>query len=83
MTPSPIERRLAEAFDAARSNTTENADLFSRINRSVAEDRARRSWRRRSAAWATGYVLALGTIAGTFGNTSVRRLEACMEISPG
>jgi hypothetical protein len=44
-----LESRLFDAFAAARNNTQERPDLFARVQRSISEDQARRSWRKRIA----------------------------------
>jgi hypothetical protein len=56
-----LERRLSDAFADARSTVEENPDLFARVNRSLADSRARRRFR-----WA----LARGILAFVAANTA-------------
>lgn len=63
MNSTLIERRLTEAFAAARREVFEHPDLFARVNRSLADAAERRRWRMRLAAILVGFVLVLGAFA--------------------
>jgi hypothetical protein len=61
-----IEERLIAAFDAVRADVVEHPDLFARVNRSLADARARRQWRQRVAIWVFAFALGLAAIAAPF-----------------
>lgn len=69
-----IERQLIEAFAAARREVHEHADLFARVNRSLAEAAARRRWRWRLAALLIGFVLALAAFAAAMADIDNGRI---------
>jgi hypothetical protein len=57
-----LERRLVEAFADARATVEEHADLFARVTLTVADDRARRRFRRRLFAAIAGFVVLLALL---------------------
>lgn len=63
---STIERRLVAAFDAVRTDVVEHPDLFARVNRSLADARARRRWRLRVLGGCAAFVAALCAVAAPF-----------------
>jgi hypothetical protein len=65
---SAIEDRLVAAFGAAREASDANADLFTRVNRSVEEHRERIAWRWRMARNTSLFAGALGVFALGFGD---------------
>ena len=58
-----VEQRLIAAFADARASVQESPDLFARVNRSLAEARARRRFRWALAGWITTFVLANAALA--------------------
>jgi len=64
---STVERRLSEAFMAARHEVVEHPDLFARVQRSIEQDRERRRWRW-GVAMKAGVVVALLTAVGVIGS---------------
>jgi len=62
----PIEDRLLAAFQAVRTDVVEHPDLYARVNRSLADARARRRWRWRLAGDIALFGLALAAIAAPF-----------------
>jgi hypothetical protein len=69
-----VEQRLADAFADVRATVEPHADLFARIDRSLAEVRARRRFRIRLAAGIAGFVLALAALAVAFADFDNGRL---------
>lgn len=61
-----VENRLIAAFQAVRTDVVEHPDLFARVNRSLADARARRRWRLRVAAGIAAFVVALVAFAAPF-----------------
>jgi hypothetical protein len=61
-----VEERLIAAFEAVRADVVEHPDLFARVNRSLADARARRRWRRHVAFWVFAFALGLAAIAAPF-----------------
>jgi hypothetical protein len=59
----PVEQRLIAAFADARASVHESPDLFARVNRSLAEARARRRFRWALAGGIFGFVLADAALA--------------------
>ena len=62
----PIERRLIAAFDAVRTDVVEHPDLFARVNRSLADARARRRWRLQVVGCCAAFFAALCAAAAPF-----------------
>jgi hypothetical protein len=60
---SNTEQRVVAAFDAARSKVFENADLFERVQLSMAEASERRRFRWRLAAGLGAFILANAALA--------------------
>lgn len=60
---SQVEDRLADAFADVRRSVEPNPDLFARVERSLADQRARRRFRRHLAAGIAAFVLALALLA--------------------
>jgi hypothetical protein len=58
-----LDRRLVDAFADARSTVVENADLFARVTRSIADARDRRRYRWRVALTIAGFVAANAVLA--------------------
>lgn len=58
-----VERLLVTAFDDARSTVVEHPDLFARVERTIAEHRARRRFRVRLGAGIAVFVIALVGLA--------------------
>lgn len=58
-----MEQRLIAAFADVRATVHESPDLFARVNRSLAEARARSRFRRALAGWITAFVLANAILA--------------------
>jgi hypothetical protein len=63
MIASDLEQRLVEAFADARATVEEHADLFARVTRTMADDRARRRFRRKLASGIAGGAAALALLA--------------------
>ncbi|CAN5846608.1 MAG: hypothetical protein ACR2HP_06250 [Ilumatobacteraceae bacterium] len=61
-----IEDRLVAAFQAVRTDVVEHPDLFARVNRSLADARARRRWRWRVVRCIAAFVAALAAVAAPF-----------------
>jgi MFS family permease len=71
MNPTVVERRLIDAFAAARREVHVQHDLFARVNRSLADAAERRQWRRRLAAGLMAFgasVTALALALSDFDN---------------
>ncbi len=58
-----LERRLIDAFADARATIHENPDLFARVNRSLADSRARRRFRWELARWILAFIGANAALA--------------------
>jgi hypothetical protein len=58
MNDTDLEQRLIAAFADARASTEESPDLFARVNRSLADARARRRYRYHLAAWIALFIAA-------------------------
>jgi hypothetical protein len=57
-----VERRVVDAFRAARDRTVEHPDLFARVQRSIADAAERRRWRRRTARAVLAVVAAFAAL---------------------
>ena len=70
MSAADIERRLADAFEAASASTTANPDLFARVRRSIDDDVARRRWRRSAGGAVLTFIAVLVITAGVLGGVN-------------